>query len=138
MNPGTVLRTLLGAAGVAAIGFGLWHALDFEPAQLVSAAVWLAGAVVVHDFVLSPVVVLIGALLARSVPADWRTPSAVAFVIWGSLTLIALPVLSGLGERPDNPSLLDRPYAAAWWGGTALVVLVVLAYGLLARRRSDR
>lgn len=138
MIVGNALRGLLGAAGVAAIGFGLWHVLDFEPGRLVSAALWLAGAVLLHDLVFSPVVVLLGVLLTRVVPAVWRTAVVVAFVLWGSLTLIALPVLSRLGERPDNPSLLDRPYAAAWWGGTALVVLAVLASGLLARRRAMR
>ena len=134
----TVLRALLVAAGVAAIGFGLWHWRDLELEKLVSTLVWLAGSVVAHDLVLAPVVVVLGVVAARLVPRRWRTPLAVGFVLWGTLTLVALPALSGMGERPDNPTLLDRPYATAWWAGTALVVLCVLAYGLLTRRRSDR
>lgn len=132
------LRMLLGVAGVAAIVFGLWHALGFEPEKLISAAVWLAGVVVLHDFVLSPVLAALGLAAGRVVPRRWRTPLVVAFVGWGAVTLIALPAMTGLGVRPDNPSLLDRPYVTTWWAGTALVVLCVLAYGLLCRPRGDR
>lgn len=132
------IRVLLVAAGIAAIGFGLWHWRDIDPEKLTSTLVWMAGVVVAHDLVLAPLVVALGVVAARLVPQRWRTPLAVGFVLWGTLTLIALPVLSGMGERPDNPTLLDRPYATAWWAGTALVVLCVLAYGLLRRERGDR
>lgn len=131
----TAVRFALGAAGIAAIGFGLLAARDIEFAKLVSAAVWLAGVVVAHDFVLSPFVVVLGVLALRWVPGAWRVPLVVGFVLWGSLTLIALPALSGLGVRPDSPSLLDRPYRTTWLIGTALVVLAVLVAGALRRKR---
>lgn len=127
------LRGMLGVAGAVAIGFGVWSMRDFEFEQLWSMIAWLIGGVVVHDFVLAPVVVVVGVTIARVVPGDVRTPLAVGLVLWGTLTLIALPALSGLGVRSDNPSLLDRPYLAAWLLCTALTAVVVSAYVWLRR-----
>lgn len=131
----SALRAVLVVAGIAAIGFGLWSLRDLDAAQLVSSVVWLAGVVVVHDAVLSPFVLLLGLLGSRLLAPRWRTPVVVAFVVWGAMTLVALPVLSGMGERPDNPSLLDRPYLVAWWVGTATVSVAALAYGWWTGRR---
>lgn len=128
------LRIVLGAAGVAAVCFGVWTMRDSEGAELRSALAWLAGVVVAHDFVLAPFVVVLGVVVTRVVPVTWRTPGIVAFVLWGSLTLIALPALSGLGARPDNPSLLDRPYVTAWLVLSAAAIVAVPAYAALRGR----
>ncbi|UYM04557.1 hypothetical protein [Solicola gregarius] len=130
-----VFRIVLGAAGLVAVGFGLWSMREFDVAQLRSAFVWLAGGVVAHDFVLAPIVVALGVVAARVAPARVRTPLVVAFVLWGSLTLVALPALSGPGVRADNPTLLDRPYVAAWLALSAIAVACVLAYALVRRDR---
>ena len=58
----------------------------------------------------------------------------IALVVWGALTIAAIPVLSGLGVRADNATLLNRPYVATWWVLTAIVVLVVAAAGFLRAR----
>ena len=62
-----------------------------------------------------------GASPARGCPRSVRAPAAVALVVLGSVTLLAVPVLGRFGARPDNPTLLDRDYSAGW---------------LVARRRS--
>lgn len=130
-----VVRLLLMAAGLAGIAFGLWSMREFEIAQLRSAVVWLVGGVIAHDLVLAPIVVAAGVLVARVVPADVRTPLTVGLVLWGSLTLIAVPALSGLGMRPDNPTLLDRAYLPAWLLLSALIAAAVPAYVGLRRGR---
>ena len=118
------LRIVLVAAGVLAAAYGAWTLLGEDPRDLLDTALWLAAGVVVHDLVLAPVVVLLGLGLRRWLPVSWRTPVTVAGIALGSVTLIAVPVLGRFGARPDNPSLLDRPYVAGW--------LVLLALGLLA------
>ena len=129
------LRGVLVIAGIAMVGFGLWSMREFELAQLTSAFGWLAGGVVVHDFVLAPIVVGLGVVLFRLLPVRMRTPLVVAFVLWGSLTLIALPAMSGLGVRPDNPTLLDRSYVTAWAVLSGVTAVAVAAYAWLRRAR---
>ena len=131
-----VVRGLLVVTGVVAIAFGLWSMREFEIGQVRSAVVWLVGGVVAHDLVLAPVVVVLGVVTGRIAPGRWRVPLVVVFVVWGSLTLIVLPALSGLGVRPDNPSLLDRAYLPAWLLLSVLAALAVPAYAWL--RRADR
>lgn len=131
-----VVRAALAVAGLAAVCFGVWSMRDFDAMRLRSVLAWLGGVVVVHDAVLAPVVTVLGVVATRVVPAGWRTPLTVAFILWGSLTLVALPALSGLGERPDNPTLLDRPYVAAWLVLSMVAVAAVPAY--VGLRRGDR
>ena len=50
-------------------------------------------------------------------PGRLRAPAAAAFVVLGSVTLLAIPVLGRFGARPDNPTLLDRHYVAGWAAG---------------------
>ena len=67
-----------------------------------------------HDFVLVPLTLLLGLALIRLLPANLRAPVAGGLVVLGSVTLLAVPVLGRFGARADNPTLLDRDYAAGW------------------------
>ena len=49
-----------------------------------------------------------------------------------------MEVLGGFGERPDNPSLLNRYYWLGWLVLAGVVVLAVLVAGLRARARHDQ
>lgn len=52
-------RIALGALGVAGLLWGGWLLVSTQrPDQLLSVAVWLASAVILHDFVLVPVLTL--------------------------------------------------------------------------------
>ncbi|MER7177496.1 hypothetical protein [Streptomyces mesophilus] len=102
------MRTLLGALGVAAMGLGTWLLLDVrDPADV---AVWLAGAIVLHDGLVAPLVLGIGLFLG-----GLRARGAVrgALIVAGSLTAIALPVLLRPGT-PANPSVLPLDYPRNW------------------------
>ncbi len=62
------------------------------------------------------------------------------FVVLGSATLLAIPVLGRFGERPDNPTLLDRNYTAGWLVLAALVaggVAIGCWWNLTRRRPAD-
>ncbi|WP_107765363.1 hypothetical protein [Nocardioides terrigena] len=130
-----IARVLLGTAGALVAAYGAFLALTRqETGQLVEVAVWLAAGVLVHDVLLSGALLLAGLAGRRLVPPSWRTPATVALVVWGSLTLVAVPVLGRFGARADNPTLLDRPYAASWLVLLVATVTVVVLVGLVRRR----
>ena len=130
------LRIVLIACGVLAAAYGARTLLGEDPRDLLDAALWLAGAVVVHDFVLAPSVILGALALRHWLPPTWRTPLVVLAIVLGSLTLVAVPVLGRFGARPDNPSLLDRPYVAGWLALLALGLLAVAGHVLAQRVRA--
>lgn len=131
-------RMVLGGLGVLIAGYGALLLSDRGIDDLVSVATWMIVGVVLHDFVLVPLVLalcLVGRLL---LPEHWWRPVLLALVVLGSLTLVAVPVLGRFGARADNPTLLDRPYVVAWFGLLILTVLWVVAAGRLRSRPERR
>lgn len=129
-------RWLLGGAGVLLAGYGVLLAVTRqEPVQLVEIGAWLAGGVLLHDVVLTGLVLAVTALAARLLPRPWHAPAVVGLVVWGSVSLVAVPVIGRFGASPDNPTLLDRPYTATWLAGTVLVALAVAVAGWVRSRR---
>ena len=100
-----------------------------------SAAIWLASGVVLHDVVLAPLVIGLVAIGARIAPVAARVPAAAALVVLGATTVFAIPVLGRFGERPDNPTLLDRNYTVGWFVLAGLVFLVAAVATLVRARR---
>ncbi len=129
-------RLLIAAAGVITGLFGAYLLLSRQNQdQLVSAAIWLATGVVLHDFVLAPVVLALVAVGGRLVPRSFRAPAIAGLVVLGTATVLAIPVLSGMGERADNPSLLNRNYPVGWLVLAVLVLVAVVVGGLVLRAR---
>lgn len=128
------MRTTLGAVGVALVGYGAWLLLT-RGRDLVEVAVWLGAGVVLHDAVLATVSIVLGALAVRWAPPAFRAPLVVAFVVLGSVTLLAVPVLGRFGARADNPTLLDRDYTAGWLGLVCVTAVAVVVSGLVRSRR---
>lgn len=130
-------RGSLIAAGGALMLYGAWLLLSRQhPGQWLEVGLWLAAGIVVHDAVVSGAVIGLCLLGSRLLPLAWRAPAVVALVVWGGLTITAVPVLGGLGVRADNPTLLDRPYVATWWVISAIVVLLVVLTGFVRSRRA--
>lgn len=131
------LRLLLGGLGVVVALYGAWLALSRQDAgQLVEIALWMAGGVALHDAVIAVVVVMAALAGRRVLPHHWQAPAAIGLLVWGSITLMAVPVIGRLGAREDNPTLLDRPYLATWLVATALTLLAVALAGLVRRQRA--
>jgi len=130
------LRVLLGAAGVGLGLWGLWLMRDFTREQLTSEAFWLAGGVIVHDAILAPVVVAIGYGASRMLPGHFRRSTATAFLIWGTLSIAFLPVLSGQGGKPGNDTILGKPYVLGWAVMTLMLVTYAVAVALWRRNRT--
>jgi hypothetical protein len=128
-------RLGVGGAGLVVAAYGAWLVLGLPTQWWPGLLVWLVAGVVLHDAVLAPVVVLVGLGLRRVVPEPARGPVVVGAVVLGSVTLVAVPALGRFGARPDNPTLLDRPYLAGWLVLAALVALGVAVATLVRSRR---
>jgi hypothetical protein len=98
---------------------------------------WLVGLLLVHDFVLAPLVNLAGRRLRDRAPEAWRWPLQLGLVTSGVLVLASIPVLVGVGRRtqPGNASVLPGDYPLALAGVLAVVWLGVLALGTWNLRR---
>ncbi|MGW3175521.1 hypothetical protein [Streptomyces sp. NPDC001153] len=112
-----VLRLLVGAAGLALMGVGASLLLDRQQ-ELMGVLEWLGGAVVLHDALVAPVVLLLGLVLVRG---GVRGPVRGALLVAGALTAVALPVLLRPGPRA-NSTVLPLDYPRNW-----LLTLVALA-----------
>lgn len=126
------MRTRLALIGVGALVgvYGAWLLLsrqDFE--QLRSVAVWFVAGVLLHDVLLSGVVVALGLVGSRLLPEALRRPATIALILIGTVTIAAVPVLGRFGARADNATLLDRNYVGGW---VVFVVLVLVALVLFA------
>ncbi|MFD9113422.1 hypothetical protein [Streptomyces bottropensis] len=126
----SVLRVLTGAAGVALMGVGASLLLDVR--DLTGALVWLGGAVVLHDVVIAPLVLLVGLVAVR---AGVRGPVRGALLVAGALTAVALPVLLRPG-KPANSSVLPLDYPRNWL--LALVAVAAVTALLMAVRGTRR
>ncbi|WP_121830073.1 hypothetical protein [Streptomyces sp. S1] len=132
MNPYRVLRYAVGGTGVGLIVLGAWL-VAAQPASG-DVLVWLAGALVVHDGLLAPLVLAVGLLIAgRPERGLWRG----ALVIAGSVVLVTLPLLLRPGPAP-NPSALPLPYGRNLAIVLAAVAVGAVSLGLVRRRRRSQ
>ncbi|MFD7325664.1 hypothetical protein ACFV9D_32050 [Streptomyces sp. NPDC059875] len=113
-----MVRYVCGALGVGLMGLGAVLVLRAGTAWEV--AVWLAGAIVLHDGVMAPLVLAVGLLIAAA-PA--RGAVRGGLIVAGCLTLVALPLMVRPGT-PPNPTALPLDYVRNW-----LVLLEVVAVG---------
>jgi hypothetical protein len=101
---------------------------------------WLVALLLVHDFVLAPLVHLTGRRLRDRAPEPWRWPFQLGLVTSGVLVLASVPVLVGVGRRtqPGNASVLPGNYPLALAGVLTVVWLGVLALGTWRSARRGR
>lgn len=126
------VRAVLVLAGVAVGCYGA--VLLWGNPSLVRIVVWAVLAAIVHDFVFAPLCAAAGLAGRTLLPARWRPPVAVAALCSVVLALLAVPVYTKPGLRPDNPTVLDRDYAVGLWVAIAVVWICVPLYYVLARR----
>ena len=136
-------RAVLIAVGVVLTGVGAAVFVAGVPVrQWLGVLLWLAGAVVLHDAVFAPLVLLGTRLLRRAGGRlSWAGVAAVqvALVVGGALTLIAFPGIRSQQLGARNPSVLVFPYglhlALAWAAIGVVTAVVVVALGLRRARR---
>ena len=118
----TVRFWITAGVGWAAIAWGLLnvfrHSLDTRPANL---ARFVVGGALLHDLLIAPVVVLVGVLVARAVPARARGPVQAALAVTAIVSLFAWPLVRAYGLAANNPTSLPHNY-----GRNLLVVLALV------------
>lgn len=126
---GRWLLYLVGALTMAWGARGLVTAAsDTEPLNW---ATFFVGGVVLHDLIFVPLVAAVVAVALHHIPAPFRRYAQGAVLVSGLVTLVALPAVLRLGERPDDPSTLPLPYGrnllivlAAVWAGSIVAALI--------------
>lgn len=124
---------LSAAAGWALIAVGvrgiLLNHVDTRPSEL---ARFVAGGAVIHDLVVAPLVIAVGAAVVRVVRGRARAVVQGALVVTAVVGLFSWPLVRGYGLALGNPTSLPHNYAA----NLAVVLGVVwAAAGLLLLRR---
>lgn len=133
-------RLALGTVGVAAAAYGGWGLLTGGVATAPpDTARWLLGGVLAHDLLLAPLVAATGWLVARTVPAAVRPTVHGGLFVAGTVTLVAVPVLSGRGGR-SNPTTnpFDYPRNLLLVLAAVAAVTTVLAMARARRARATR
>jgi hypothetical protein len=125
-----MVRAIRGVLLLVGLGVGLYGVQllrDIGTDNLLATGRWLIGGVVLHDAVIAPATIALALVASRVLRG--RVPAALVIgaVVVGTVTAVAIPVLGKPGARPDNPTLLDRDYAAGWWGLVGVTVLLVVA-----------
>ena len=137
-------RIVLVGLGAVLVGVGGGSLVaGVPPRQWLGILLWMGGAVVLHDAVFAPLV-LVGSRILRRIGArvSWVQVAIVqvALVVGAALTLIAVPGIASQGLGARNPSVLVFAYAptlAIAWGAIG-VLTAALVVGIGFRRRRAR
>ena len=121
-------RYALVAAGVLLLLYGGERLVAEVPQALPGLALWMIGIIVIHDGLLSPLVVGVGWLLARTVAPRARRYLQAALVVGGLITIIAIPLIARRGTQPPAKALLLQNYGA----NLAILLGLVAALNLAA------
>lgn len=135
MKTAKIYRIVLGAAGVAVIGYGLLGLpTQLGPAQLLGLLLWLAVAVLLHDGVIVPLATVAGAGLTRM--GSRLRPASTAIIRGALLTGAVVTLIAGVLLKAQsvarNTSALEADYAAnlLWFWAALAVVAAALVYVL--------
>jgi hypothetical protein len=106
-------RLVLGILGVLVVLYGIVNLLVHIPGQtLVWVAVWLIAAVIIHQGVLSPLVIAVTSLLRRVVPDRGRRYLQAALIMAVPVTVIAIPMIYRQGSQPPSKAMLLQNFTA--------------------------
>ncbi|MCQ4046189.1 hypothetical protein NON19_30135 [Streptomyces rubrisoli] len=129
-------RLVIGALGLAAMGIGLSILLtDPYVRDPLDVVWWLAGAVLLHDGVLVPVVLVAGAALR--VPRWMRGPLRGGLIAAGCVAAVALPAVLRPGPVA-NPSVLPLDYGRGLLIATGAVAAATAVAAVRSGVRSRR
>jgi hypothetical protein len=108
-----VWRIILAVLGVLVLLYGLVNlGIHIPTATLVWVAVWLIAAVIIHNGVVSPIVIGVSGLLRRVVPDRGRRYLQAALITAVPVTVIALPMIYRQGSQPPSKAMLLQNFTA--------------------------
>jgi hypothetical protein len=130
-----IWRIVLAFVGVGVGTYGIFQLLTQLPRQtLVLLALWLIGALIIHDGLLSPAVIGVGAALRRYVPDRGRRYLQFGLIMAAMITVIAVPMIYRANTQPPAKALLLQDFVsnltvllAAIGGGTLIAYAIRVA-----------
>lgn len=128
------------AVGVAIMAWGVRLFLEAAPSRSArrGLATWIVGADLLHDLIVAPLVLAVGWLLARLVPARWRGPVHVGVVASASILLLAALPLVGSAEDAGNPTIQPLDYRTSTLTALALVWAAIGTWAAVRAARARR
>ena len=139
-----LVRIALIVIGLAGLFAGAVILVQKErPDQILGVIVWIGAAIIVHDGILSPLLLLVDVWMRR---AGRRIPYAVLAIIQGGvvvgaiMSMLVLPEIYKKSLGTKNPTILPLDYGlnlALFWAAIALLTAAACAlYLRRARRRA--
>ena len=130
-----IWRIVLAVVGVGVGTYGIFQLLTQLPWQtLVLLALWLIGALIIHDGLLSPAVIGVGAALRRYVPDRGRRYLQFGLIMAAMVTVIAVPMIYRAHTQPQAKALLLQDFGinltvllGAIGGGTLIAYAIRVA-----------
>jgi hypothetical protein len=120
-------RIILAVVGIGLATYGIGQLLTQIPRPtLALLALWLIGALIIHDGLLSPAVVGVGAALRRYVPDRGRRYLQFALIMAAIVTVIAVPMIYRAHTHPPAKALLLQDF-----GINLTVLLAAIGCGTL-------
>jgi hypothetical protein len=131
-------RTLLGGVGVAALGYGGWLIARWPThTKPISLAIWLLGALILHDGILVPATLIVGAVLTLTVRDRARRYMQGFLIVAAVVTVVTVPLVIRQGMAQPGQALLTQDYLSHLvWVLAAVGGVCLLAY--LIRLARDR
>lgn len=106
-------RLVLGILGVLVILYGVVNLGMHIPIQTLAwVAVWLVAAVLIHQGLVSPIVIGVSSLLRRLIPDRGRRYLQAALIMAVPVTVIAIPMIYRQGSQPPSKALLLQNFTA--------------------------
>jgi hypothetical protein len=122
------IRLVLGGAGGLLALFGVFRLITQVPlADVLVLVVWLIGALVIHDGVVSPLVVGAGWTVSRLVPPRARRYLQAALIVAAIVTVIAIPMMYRRDSQPKSKAILQQNFGA----NLTLLIGIIAAVTLL-------
>ncbi|SKB02630.1 hypothetical protein SAMN06295879_3566 [Agreia bicolorata] len=137
-----LVRIILIAIGLAGLFLGALIMVQKErPDQIVGVIVWIGAAIIVHDGILSPLLLLLDVWMRR---AGRRIPFGVLAIIQGGvvvgaiMSMLVLPEIYKKSLGTKNPTVLPLDYGlnlALFWVAVAVLTGAACALYLAGARR---
>ena len=117
------VRIALAVAGLLLGGFGVFRLFTQVPhPKLIMLGMWLIGALVIHDGILSPLIVAVSWVLAKVIPPRARRYVQAALIMSALVTIIAIPMIYRRGHQPQVKAILQQNF-----GGNLTVLIGIIA-----------
>jgi hypothetical protein len=121
-------RVLIAVPGILLGLFGIFRLLtQIAGYDLFVLACWLVGALVIHDGILSPIVIAVGAGIARTVPPRARRFLQGGLISAVLIVVVALPMIYRAHSQPKIKAILEQNFAA----NLGILLLIVLVASVL-------